>query len=111
MGKRTAGQILEEMLALTVRPTCKTHIVYGAVLNFKTIMPYLRLLLKNGYLKMVMGNNAYERTPAGTAFMLKLHEINKVTAQLKYDQKTSPRYPAKLRDGKLHIDLDNPVME
>jgi predicted transcriptional regulator len=65
--KRGREEIIARLLSLCSEGTTRTRLVYNANLNFKTIKPYLELLVKNGRveIKTEGQNDKYETTDKG----------------------------------------------
>lgn len=51
--KRSKGEVAAKILEICLNPACKTVIVYGSNLNFKTVNLYLESLTKNGHIEIV----------------------------------------------------------
>ncbi len=63
---RGRDEIIVRILSLCSEGTTKNRLVNKANLNFKTINPYLELLVKNGMIEIKEGeNNTYETTGKG----------------------------------------------
>jgi predicted transcriptional regulator len=76
MKRRAEHMIILEMLDLCVKGSSKTRIVYLANLNFKTITPYLELLIANGFLNVRKERLLiYETTPKGLTLLYDLKQI------------------------------------
>ena len=60
--KRGREEIIARILSLCSEGTTKTRLVYNANLNFKTIKPYLELLVKNGMVEIKEEQNDMYRT-------------------------------------------------
>ena len=64
--KRDREEIITRILSICSRGATKTRIVYQANLNFRTVVPYINLLVKNGMIKIKIGkNDIYETTDKG----------------------------------------------
>jgi predicted transcriptional regulator len=72
--KRSRDRIISEILNICIEGANKTQIVYRANLNFKTVNPYINLLIEN---KLITTKNGqivkYETTERG---MNLLHNYN-----------------------------------
>ena len=76
MKRRPEHMIILEMLDLCVKGSSKTRIVYLANLNFKTITPYLDLLIANGFLTVKKERLLiYETTPKGLTLLDYLKQL------------------------------------
>ena len=49
--KRSRDAIIVQVLDICLNGASKTRIVYQANLNFRTVIPYIELLIKNGLLE------------------------------------------------------------
>ena len=64
--KRNRNEIISEILNICIKGSSKTRVVYQANLNFRTVDPYLQLLIKNELIKVQQGRHAiYETTEKG----------------------------------------------
>lgn len=64
--KRSRHKIISQILDICVDGANKTKIVYQANLNFRTVNPYIDLLIKNDLLKAKQGQTVlYETTERG----------------------------------------------
>jgi predicted transcriptional regulator len=64
--KRSREEIVSEILDVCLNGANKTKIVYQANLNFRTINPYLDLLIGKNLIKVSQGRILrYETTPQG----------------------------------------------
>jgi len=80
MMKRSKHVIVSQILDICKDGACKTKIVYQANLNFKTVDPYLDLLVKNNLLEAKQGKNIlYETTDSGINL---LHDFKQFNSQL-----------------------------
>ena len=78
--KRSRDKIISEILNICKEGAYKTQIVYKANLNFKTINPYIDLLVKNNLITMKTGKLIrYETTERG---MNLLHNFNYILDSL-----------------------------
>jgi predicted transcriptional regulator len=76
MKRRPEHMIILEMLDVCVKGSSKTRIVYRANLNFKTITPYLDLLIANGFLNVRKERLLiYETTPKGLTLLDYLKQL------------------------------------
>jgi predicted transcriptional regulator len=68
--KRSRGEIITQILGICSKGATKTRIVYQANLNFKTVNPYIDLLMKNGLINLRSGHNKiYMTTQRGSELM------------------------------------------
>jgi predicted transcriptional regulator len=75
--KRSRHEIIFQILEICKNGASKTRIVYQANLNFKTVNPYLDLLIKNELIeKKVDHNILYETTERGNNLSQNFKEIN-----------------------------------
>jgi len=64
--KRSREEIVSKILDVCLNGANKTRIVYQANLNFRTINPYLDLLIEKNLIKVSQGQILrYETTPQG----------------------------------------------
>ena len=54
--KRSRQEIISQILEICMNGASKTRIVYHANLNFKTVNPYLDLLIKNDLIQVNEGD-------------------------------------------------------
>lgn len=76
--KRSRQEILSQILDICLTGANKTRIVYQANLNFRTVNPYLDILIKNQHL-IETGQGAqilYKTTPKGTDLLENINKIN-----------------------------------
>jgi predicted transcriptional regulator len=79
--KRSKQEIFSQILNICMNGANKTRIVYQANLNFRTVNPYLDILIKNQHL-IETGHGEqilYQTTQKGTDL---LESINKVNSTL-----------------------------
>lgn len=68
--KRSRGKIINQILGICSKGATKTRIVYQANLNFKTVNPYIDLLMKSGLIDLRSGQNKiYMTTARGSELM------------------------------------------
>jgi predicted transcriptional regulator len=78
--KRSRQEIISQILEICTNGANKTKIVYQANLNFKTVDPYLDLLIKNGLIRVDEGRAIhYETIPKGIRL---LEDIKRIQAEL-----------------------------
>ena len=64
--KRSRDVIIAKILEICIDGASKTKIVYQANLNFRTVNPYLQLLILNGLIEVKNGaTTIYETMPKG----------------------------------------------
>jgi len=77
MTKRSKHAIISEILDVCRTGANKTRIVYRANLNFRTVNPYIDLLIKSNLLEVKQGKDIlYETTDRGISFLDNFNEIN-----------------------------------
>lgn len=75
--KRNKHVIISQILDVCNHGASKTRIVYQANLNFRTVNPYIELLIKNGLIGSKSGRPIlYEITDKGLKFQENFKEIN-----------------------------------
>jgi predicted transcriptional regulator len=81
--KRFKDQILSKILQVCGRGANKTQIVYSCNLNFRTVVPYLDLLIKNGLAEKVGGEMPrYRTTSKGFEALHYFQEIEKLIPEM-----------------------------
>jgi predicted transcriptional regulator len=82
--KRNKDEIISEILSICINGAGKTRIVYQANLNFKTIEPYLQLLIKNNLVEVRQDKHVlYETTEKGTALLRAINQIQNDLSETK----------------------------
>ena len=77
--KRNREEIISQILSICIDGAIKTRVVYKANLNFKTVEPYLELLVKNKLLKVQPGKRTfYETTKKGENLLKAMENVNRV---------------------------------
>jgi predicted transcriptional regulator len=77
MLKRSKHVIISEILDICKDGANKTRIVYQANLNFRTVDPYIDLLIKNNLLEVKQKKNvSYETTDKGKKMLDDFKQIN-----------------------------------
>jgi predicted transcriptional regulator len=77
MVKRSKHVIISEILDVCRTGANKTRIVYQANLSFRTVNPYIDLLINNNLLKVKQGKDVlYETTEKGINLLDNLKQIN-----------------------------------
>ena len=75
--KRSRNDIVSQILDVCKCGANKTRIVYQANLNFRSVDPYIDLLIKNNLIEVKQGKNVlYETTDKGISFLDKFKQIN-----------------------------------
>jgi len=75
--KRNRNEIISEILNICIKGSSKTRVVYQANLNFRTVDPYLQLLIKNDLIKVQYGRRIiYETTEKGIYLMKTIDQVN-----------------------------------
>jgi predicted transcriptional regulator len=83
--KRNKQEIFSEILEICRNGANKTRIVYQANLNFRTVNPYLKILIERHLINIDQGE--YQTTQDG---MNLLESINRVTEKLYGYERTEP---------------------
>jgi predicted transcriptional regulator len=77
--KRNRNEIISEILNICITSASKTRVVYQANLNFRTVDPYLQLLIKNDLIKVNQGRHIlYETTEKGKCLMETINQVHNV---------------------------------
>ena len=77
--KRNREEIISQILSICMEGTIKTRVVYQANLNFKTVEPYLDLLVKNNLLEVQHGKKKlYETTKKGENLLIAMNNVNRL---------------------------------
>jgi predicted transcriptional regulator len=75
--KRNREEIISQILHVCRNGAIKTRVVYQANLNFKTVEPYLELLVKNNLLEVQQGEKKmYETTQKGETLLEALNQVS-----------------------------------
>jgi predicted transcriptional regulator len=79
--RRSRYQIISQILEICSGGASKTQIVYRVNLNFKTVNPYIDLLINNGLLSVKHEqdreyNREYKTTEKGLEFYDRLRDMN-----------------------------------
>ena len=78
MTKRSKQEIIAQILEVCLEKSSKTRIVYQVNLNFRTINPYLQLLIKNELLDLLeREQKLYMTTARGESLLESIKKINK----------------------------------
>lgn len=77
--KRNREEIISQILSVCMDGAIKTRVVYQANLNFKTVEPYLDLLVKNNLLQVQHGKKKlYETTKKGENLLRAMDNVNRL---------------------------------
>jgi len=80
--KRNRNEIISEILNICIKGSSKTRVVYQANLNFRTVDPYLQLLIKNDLIKVQQGGHViYETTEKGICLMNTINQVNNTLSE------------------------------
>jgi predicted transcriptional regulator len=83
MLKRSKHVIISEILDICKDGANKTRIVYQANLNFRTVDPYIDLLIKNNLLEVKQEKSVlYETTDKGKKMLDDFKQINSQLSEL-----------------------------
>jgi predicted transcriptional regulator len=75
--KRNRNEIISEILKICITSASKTRVVYQANLNFRTVDPYLQLLIKNDLIRVNQGRHIlYETTEKGKCLMETINQVH-----------------------------------
>ena len=78
--KRNREEIISQILNVCRNGAIKTRVVYQANLNFKTVEPYLDLLVKNNLLEVQQGEKRmYETTQKGESLLEAINQVNELS--------------------------------
>jgi len=78
--KRNREEIISQILNVCKDGAIKTRVVYQANLNFKTVEPYLDLLIKNNLLELQNGEKTmYETTEKGESLLEAINQVNELS--------------------------------
>ncbi len=81
--KRSRHMIISQILDICINGASKTRIVYQANLNFRTVNPYIDLLIKNDLIKMKQGQTIlYETTDRGIDLLENFKQIHSELSEL-----------------------------
>jgi predicted transcriptional regulator len=77
--KRNREEIISQILNVCMDGAIKTRVVYQSNLNFKTVEPYLYLLVKNNLLEVQHGKKKlYETTKKGENLLKAMDSVNRL---------------------------------
>ena len=78
--KRNREEIISQIVNVCRNGAIKTRVVYQANLNFKTVEPYLDLLVKNNLLEVQQGEKKmYETTEKGETLLEALNQVSELS--------------------------------
>ena len=78
--KRNREEIISQILNVCRNGAIKTRVVYQANLNFKTVGPYLDLLVKNNLIEVQQGEKRmYETTEKGETLLEALNQVSELS--------------------------------
>lgn len=81
--KRSKDAIIAQVLDICIDGASKTRIVYQANLNFRTVIPYIELLTKNGLLESTNGSlTIYTTTAKGLKLLKDFKSIQNVIPEI-----------------------------
>lgn len=77
--KRNREEIISQILHVCIDGAIKTRVVYQTNLNFKTVEPYLDLLIRNNLLEVQNGEKKmYETTQKGENLLQAINQVNEL---------------------------------
>ena len=80
--KRNRNEIVSEILNICSKGASKTRVVYQANLNFRTVDPYLQLLIKNDLIEVRPGRHVlYETTEKGLNLMKTINQVHNALSE------------------------------
>ncbi len=80
--KRSKHEIFSKILEICLNGASKTRIVYQANLNFRTVNPYLNILIKNNLLVARQENHIlYKTTKEGADMHETISKLNNMLLQ------------------------------
>lgn len=80
--KRSKHEIFSKILEICLNGASKTKIVYQANLNFRTVNPYLDVLIKNNLLEASKENHIlYKTTSEGASIQETISKVNDMLLQ------------------------------
>jgi predicted transcriptional regulator len=75
--KRSKQEIIAQILEVCLESASKTRIVYQVNLNFRTINPYLEILIKNNLIEVGKGEQTlYNTTQKGADLLETIKKVN-----------------------------------
>ena len=80
--KRNRNEIISEILHVCITGASKTRVVYQVNLNFRTVDPYLQLLIKNDLLRVNKSRHIlYETTEKGKSLMETINQVHNTLSE------------------------------
>jgi predicted transcriptional regulator len=83
--KRSKDAIISQILDVCTEGASKTRIVYQSNLNFRTVIPYIDLLIKNELLEIMTTRNSsviFTTTPKGAKLLKDFKNIQSVIPEI-----------------------------
>jgi predicted transcriptional regulator len=81
--KRSKQEIIAQILEVCLDSSSKTRIVYQVNLNFRTINPYLDILMKNSLIEMNEAEQKlYKTTPKGAGLLDTMKKVNSSLSEI-----------------------------
>jgi predicted transcriptional regulator len=75
--KRSKQEIIAQILEVCLESASKTRIVYQVNLNFRTVNPYLEILMKNNLIEVGKGEQTlYNTTQKGADLLETIKKVN-----------------------------------
>ena len=75
--KRSKQEIIAQILEVCLESASKTRIVYQVNLNFRTVNPYLEILMKNNLIEIGKGEQTlYSTTQKGADLLETIKKVN-----------------------------------
>ena len=75
--KRSKQEIIAQILEVCLESASKTRIVYQVNLNFRTVNPYLEILIRNNLLEIGKGEQTlYKTTQKGVDLLETIKKVN-----------------------------------
>ena len=76
--KRGRNEIISQILSTCLEGANKTRIVYQANLNFRTVNPYMDILIKNHLIEASQGEHIlYRTTEKGKSLLESMNNVSK----------------------------------
>lgn len=82
MKYRSRTDIVAQILESANGGTSKTKIMYNAYLSYAQLKEYLTMLLENGLIEHIAGNNTFKTTEKGIKFLHTFDQIGKLTGPM-----------------------------
>ena len=82
--KRSKDAIISQILDVCTDGASKTRIVYQSNLNFRTVIPYIDILIRNGLLETTTRNSSvlFTTTPKGARLLKDFKNIQSVIPEI-----------------------------